>query len=517
MRLIDFFKQGAIKYPGRVCVTDGELTYTFAEIDAHCEDGAQALLRAGVLPGESIAIVSPNHPHVLTIQYLIQRAGTVWVPLNYRNTTDENVSHAVKLDCVWLFYHSSLSEQATELVKRSPMMKGAVCLDKADGNHPYILDWLSQPGEPVVIPDARMDDVVCILSSGGTTGASKGVVHDSHSFGVMTASFYATMHLDTPPVHLVVAPLTHAAGVLHWALLPLGTTTVIQNSTAAKDILKNIEKYRVSVLFLPPTLIYMLLSEADLKKYDYSSLRYFIYGAAPMSVEKLRLAVAAFGDVMMQIYGQTECLMTMTVLTREDHTEILSDPALSHRIASAGRAGPFSHVEIMDDDGQIITNGTPGEIVCKSGLLMVGYYKQPEETAASQLNGWHRSGDVGHKDPEGYIYLTDRKRELIITGGFNVFPSEVEQALMSHHMVQDCAVVGAPDEKWGERIVAAVEVRSGCTLDVEELIAFCKTRIGSVKSPKQIEIWDKLPRSTVGKVLRREVRSKYWAEKERQI
>ncbi|MEH2613014.1 class I adenylate-forming enzyme family protein [Bradyrhizobium sp. AZCC 1693] len=517
MLLIDFFKQGVVKYPDRVCVTDGELTYTFAEIDSHCEAGAQALLRAGVLPGESIGIVSPNHPHVLTSQYLIQRAGTVWVPLNYRNSTDENVRHAIKLDCVWLFYHSSLAEQAIELMKKSPMMKGAVCIDKADGDRPYILDWLSQPGKRVVLPDARMDDAVCILSSGGTTGASKGVVHNSHSFGAMTASFYATMHFDEPPVHLVVAPLTHAAGVLNWALLPLGTTTVIQKSTAPADILANIEKYKISVLFMPPTLIYMLLSDPNLRKYDYSTLRYFMYGAAPMSVEKLRLAADAFGHVMMQCYGQTECMMAMTVLTREDHAEILSDPALNHRITSVGRAGPFSHVEIMDDEGQIVTDGAPGEIVCRSGLLMVGYYKQPEETAATRLNGWHRSGDVGYKDRDGYFYLTDRKRELIITGGFNVYPSEVEQALMCHHMVQDCAVVGAPDEKWGERIVAAVEVRTGCILDVEELIAFCKSRIGSVKAPKQIEVWDRLPRSTVGKVLRREVRSKFWVESTRQI
>jgi acyl-CoA synthetase (AMP-forming)/AMP-acid ligase II len=515
--LIDFFKQGVEKHRDRVCVTDGELTYTYAEMDAHCEAGARALLRAGVLPGESIGVVSPNHPHVLTSQYLIQRAGTVWVPLNYRNAAEENVRHATKLDCVWLFYHSSLSDQASQLLERSPKMKGAVCIDKPDGDRPYILDWLSRRGEPVALPDRGMDDVVCILSSGGTTGASKGVVHDSRSWGVMTASYYATMHYEEPPVHLVVAPLTHAAGVFHWALLPLGATTVIQTSTEPAEILASLEKYRISVLFMPPTLIYMLLSDPSLKKYDYSALRYFVYGAAPMSVEKLRLATDAFGDVMMQCYGQTECLMAITVLTKEDHAEIRSNPALSHRIASAGRAGPFSRVEIMDDEGQIIADNRPGEIVCRSGLLMLEYYKQPEETSATRLNGWHRTGDVGYRDKDGYIYLTDRKRDMIITGGFNVFPSEVEQAILSHHLVQDCAVVGVPDEKWGERIIAVVEAKSGCSLDVDELIAFCKTRIGSVKAPKQIEIWDKLPRSTVGKVLRREVRSKYWGEGERQI
>ncbi|ODM82212.1 class I adenylate-forming enzyme family protein [Bradyrhizobium elkanii] len=517
MLLIDFFKQGVEKYRDRICVTDGELAYTYAEMDAHCEAGAQALLRSGVLPGESVGIVSPNHPHVVTSQYLIQRAGAVWVPLNYRNAADENVRHAMKMDCVWLFYHSSLSEQATQLLKRSPQMKGVVCIDKADGGRPYLLDWLSERGEPRPLPNRGMDDAVCILSSGGTTGASKGVVHNSHSFGVMTASFYATLRFDEPPVHLVVAPLTHAAGVLHWALLPLGATTVIQKSTDPAEILASLEKFKVSILFMPPTLIYMLLSDPSLKKHDYSSLRYFVYGAAPMSVEKLRLANEAFGDVMMQLYGQTECLMAITALTREDHADIRTNPALGHRIASAGRAGPFSHVEIMDDDGQIIADDRPGEIVCRTGLLMLGYYKQPEETLATRLNGWHRTGDVGYKDKDGYIYLTDRKRDMIISGGFNVFPSEVEQAVMSHHMVQDCAVVGVPDAKWGERIIAVVEVKSGCTVNAEELIAFCKARIGSVKAPKQVEIWDKLPRSTVGKVLRREVRSKFWQASARQI
>jgi acyl-CoA synthetase (AMP-forming)/AMP-acid ligase II len=358
---------------------------------------------------------------------------------------------------------------------------------------------------------------VALLSTSGTTGEPKGAIQDHQAFETMIASYYATLRFDEPPVNLIVAPLTHAAGAVHYSFLPLGCTNVLLHSADPGAILAAIEKYKVSLLFLPPTIIYMMLSHPDLQKFDYSSLRYFLYGAAPMSVDKLKEAVAAFGPVMTQNYGQTEALMMVTIMTPAEHTEILENPAVAHRIASAGRPGPFSRVAILDDQGNEVARRTPGEICYQGELIMRGYFRNQTATDEVSWGGWHHSGDIGYMDEDDFVYIVDRKRDMIISGGFNVFPGEVEQAALAHPSVQDCVIVGVPHEKWGEMVMAAVELKAGASFDTEEFITFCKGRLGSVKAPKQVEIWAELPRSTVGKTLRRVVRDKYWAGHARQI
>jgi acyl-CoA synthetase (AMP-forming)/AMP-acid ligase II len=354
-------------------------------------------------------------------------------------------------------------------------------------------------------------------TTSGTTGRPKGVMLTNENWEAMVAAYQIVMRHEEPPVHIVAAPLTHAAGYLAGTMLPVGGTNVIVPRPDPLLILQAIHRHRGTTLFLPPTVIYSMLAHPQLREYDCSSLRFFLYGGAPMSVQKLREAIEVFGPVMAQTYGQTEAPMTATLFTPRDHVEALQKPELNRRLWSAGREGPLIRTGIMDDEGKLLPAGERGEVVCRGSVVMKGYYKNPAATAEVTTNGWHRTGDIGVKDADGFVSIVDRKKDMIITGGFNVYPTEVEQVIWTDATVQDCAVIGIPDEKWGEAVTAVVEAKPGMKVDPAALIALCKERLGSVKAPKRVEVWDALPRSAVGKVLKREIRKKFWEGHERSI
>jgi acyl-CoA synthetase (AMP-forming)/AMP-acid ligase II len=262
--------------------------------------------------------------------------------------------------------------------------------------------------------------------------------------------------------------------------------------------------------------IYRLLDIPAIRQCDFSSLRYLLYGSAPMSVEKLKQAIDVFGPVLMGGYGQTEAPGTISFLRPEEHF-VDGKLAPDERLSSVGRPSPLVRVEIFGDDNLPLTQGETGEICVRGDLVMKGYYNEPDKTAETIVDGWLHTGDVGHLDAEGYLHITDRKKDMIISGGFNVYPSEVEQVIWAHPAVQDCAVIGVPDDQWGEAVKAVVELNAGQTVTAEELIALCKSKLGSVKTPKSIDFVAALPRSTAGKVLKKELRKTYWAGQERKI
>jgi acyl-CoA synthetase (AMP-forming)/AMP-acid ligase II len=313
------------------------------------------------------------------------------------------------------------------------------------------------------------------------------------------------------PVYLALAPLTHAAGVLCFPVLASGGEIVIMRTPDVHAFLRLIPTYRVTHTFLPPTLIYMVLAAEELDSTDLSSLQCFWYGAAPMSVSRLEEALNRIGPVMAQLFGQTEAPMMISTMPPSAHFDASGNIA-RERLSSAGRPSPLVTTAIMAADGTLLPRGERGEIVVRGSLVMKGYYCNPEATAAASQYGWHHTGDIGYLDDDNYLYIVDRAKDMIITGGFNVYSTEVEQALMAHATVQDCAVIGRPDEKWGERVVAVVQPHPGSNVDVAELIAFVKARIGSVKAPKEVLIWSDLPRSKVGKVLKPAIKSRLTEE-----
>jgi acyl-CoA synthetase (AMP-forming)/AMP-acid ligase II len=251
----------------------------------------------------------------------------------------------------------------------------------------------------------------------------------------------------------------------------------------------------------------MALTHESLDRTDLTSLQCFWYGAAPMSATRLEEALRRIGPVMAQLFGQTEAPMMISTMSPRDHFHPDGTVATA-RLASAGRPAPLVTVSIMDESGNLLPTKEVGEIVVRGSLVMRGYHHDPEATAVASAHGWHHTGDIGYLDDDNLLFIVDRAKDMVITGGFNVYSTEVEQAIMRHPAVQDCAVIGLPDEKWGERLTAVVQVRAGATLDPAEVKAFVKERIGSVKTPKQIEVWPDLPRSKVGKILKSDLKAK---------
>jgi acyl-CoA synthetase (AMP-forming)/AMP-acid ligase II len=323
---------------------------------------------------------------------------------------------------------------------------------------------------------------------------------------------------DRPPVNLAVAPVTHAAGMIVFAHFQFGGTTIFMDVPDIDRVLELVETRGVTTLFLPPTLIYMLLAHPRLGETDTSSLTYLISAAAPIAPEKLVEGVEKLGPVMCQAYGQTEGGFPITWISPEEVAEAAADPTLRGRLLSCGRPTRIcTALEAIADDGTILPAGETGEIVVRGPTTMTGYLNDPEATAAVHAHGWHHTGDIGYRDADGYVYITDRKRDMIVSGGFNIFPFEIESVLLAHPDVQDCAVIGVPDPKWGEAVKGCVQLKPGAGTTADELIADCKRALGSMKAPKSIDFVDELPRSPVGKVLKRELRAPYWAGRDRQV
>jgi len=511
MRLIDYFDRGADLYPERPCLHDGTRGWSYADVRATTHRVALGLLAAGLTAGDKVAVYSPNHAMAYAALLGIQRAGLVWAPVNARNALEENLFILDNTDVAFLFYHSSFEGYLARIRAACPKIRTFICLDR-----PEFEAWLA-PFDSVApdLPDAP-DDVAILISSGGTTGRPKGVQLTNRVIETMNSIFWACMPIEAPPVHLMVAPMTHAAGVCSFPMLPFGGTNIFMGTADPGAILAAIETHRVTHIYLPPTLIYILLAHPDVRKHDYSSLRNLIYAAAPMSVDKLVEAMEVFGPVLTQTYGQAEACMICTFFSPQDHVEALKGNN-RQRLASCGKVAPLMRLEVMDDEGCILPRGERGEIVLRGGLVMKGYYKNPQATAEASTFGWHHTGDIGMIDDDGFVYIVDRKKDMIISGGFNVFPGEVEQVLWSHPAVQDCAVIGVPDDKWGEAVKAVVELKPGATATADELIGLAKQKLGGVKAPKSVDFLAALPRGPVGKVLKKDLRAAYWAGRERKI
>jgi acyl-CoA synthetase (AMP-forming)/AMP-acid ligase II len=281
-------------------------------------------------------------------------------------------------------------------------------------------------------------------------------------------------------------------------------------------LLDMIEQHRVTELFLPPTVIYRLLETPGIEQRDLTSLRYIMYGAAPMSVGKLRQALQRFGPVMLQGYGQTEATGGIAALRPGDHF-VDGEIAGDERLSACGLPSPLYKLAIMDAQNRPMPLGETGEICVRGDNVMRGYYKQPDKTAETVIDGWLHTGDMGHLDADGFLHITDRKRDVIISGGFNVYPGEIEQVLWTHPAVLDCAVIGVPDEQWGEAVKAVVELKPGGQAGADELIALCRERLGGIKAPKSVDFVTQLPRSPVGKVLKKDLREPYWKNAGRRI
>jgi fatty-acyl-CoA synthase len=503
VRLVDYLDKGASLDPGAPCLTTDGISRSYAEIGELSRDIAAALAARGVRPGHRVAILSANDPVAFTCVFGISRAGAVWCPINPRNEAAENRELLELFGCTALLYAAAYEPLVAKIRDRLPALTTLVCLDESIE---WAFDWetflalrTSDVDEPA------LDDLAMIVGTGGTTGRPKGVELTGTNLETMTAITLMSYPFDGRPVYLALAPLTHAAGVLCFPVLAHGGEIVVMRAPDVGRFLELIQRHRVTHTFLPPTLIYMVLAHQDLDATDLSSLQCFWYGAAPMSATRLEEALHRIGPVMAQLFGQTEAPMMISTMAPRDHFHADGSVAIE-RLTSAGRPAPLVTVAIMGDDGALKERREIGEIVVRGSLVMRGYHNDPDATAAASAYGWHHTGDIGFLDADNFLFIVDRAKDMVITGGFNVYSTEVEQAIMQHPAVQDCAVVGLPDEKWGERVTAVLQLREGATVSPAEIVTFVKQRIGSVKTPKQVEIWPDLPRSKVGKILKKDVK-----------
>ena len=512
--LRDMINDNALRYRDKTAFKFEAASYTFGQVNRRINSLTNALADLGIGKGDRVGILAYNCPRYFEL-FGLAKAGRVCVPLNCR---------AVGRELSYLINHSELSALVLEsdfiavVDSVREELKGVrefICLDSAAQtmrSYEQLIEGYP-PDEPT--DDVEPDDPCALFYTSGTTGWPKGAIH-THSSLVAEASI-AHRGLSPDDTVLCVMPFFHVGGSAAHMIpaFAAGATMVVHRRFDEALVLETIEREKVSYVFLVPTMILRLLEHPDFDDYDLSSLRAVGYTGAPMPVDALRRGIARFGEVFFQELGQTETL-GMTVLRREEH-KLDGSPKILRRLESVGKPLREGELRIVDDDGKEVPRGEPGEIVARSDRIMQGYWRMPEETASTLRDGWLCTGDVGRMDEDGYIYLVDRKKDMIISGGENIYSREVEEVLYMHPAIFEAAVVGVPDEEWGESVKAVVVLREGVRASGEEIVDFCKEHLASYKKPRSVEFWSELPKTASGKIRKDVIREPHWVGHERRI
>ncbi|RYY28742.1 MAG: hypothetical protein EOP62_02490 [Sphingomonadales bacterium] len=519
MNPYDWFDKGLQKGGSApLLIAPGGLTLTYGDMEV-AATGLAATIHAEQGEGARVAVLSRNYPWAFVGILAAWRSAGAWVPLTYRNTVEENVDLLNELGVEWLLYHSDFDADVEVIRTRVGGLRRAICIDREgreDSLHALVEAAKNLP-LPTITDDR--DRIIAFGASGGSTGRPKSIEISSLAWETMAATASMIMPFSGRPKHLLVAPMAHAAGVLAALLLSQGASNILLDQFDPTEVLDAIEAHGITHLFLPPTALYGLLEEARVRNRDYSSLQYLIISAGPASPHKLKEAVDVLGPCLCQAYGQAEAPFFMTWLSPGDIVDAVNEPDKSPHLRSCGKETELVRLAVVDPAGtDFLPTGEVGEIAVRSNLCMTGYYNQPEATQALRdIRGWQRTGDVGYVDEDGYYYITDRKRDMIISGGYNIYCTEVEQAILAHPDVENAAVFGIPHDRWGEAVTAAVQLKPSRGLSEEELIAFCREELGSLRAPKTISFHEQLPRNAAGKVLKRDLRAPYWVGVDRQV
>jgi acyl-CoA synthetase (AMP-forming)/AMP-acid ligase II len=497
--VVDLIRIRADENPKKVALEMGAAELTFERLLERASAIAGGLHDWGVVPGSRVAILSRNHIDAVVATIAILDAGASWIPLNPRDSIANSARTLARLNCDALLFHSEFLTDLPAIEAEVPsLLSRLACLDGEAVGHPSIAGWRHPPS---VRPRARpeLDMVAAIFQTGGTTGDPKGVVF-THRTLMAIARGLADVIDGRELRYLAAGPLTHAPGRICLGILAMGGTAVILPNFDPRLVLEAVEAAKISFTNVTPTMLYMLLDEPSVRSRDYASLRQLAVGAAPLSIERLKQAIAVFGPVVAQGYGQTEAPLLIAHMPPEGYC---SDGVIAgdERLASCGRPTPSSEVRIFGSGP-----GEIGEIAVRGDFVMDGYLDSdvssfiPRDRAA-----FHMTGDLGSMSADGYLTIHGRAKDLIITGGFNVFPAEVERAIMEIDAVRECAVFGMPDAKWGESVWAAVELHQGMACAPEDVVSFARARLGTVKAPKHVVVTQELPRSSAGKVLKSEL------------
>lgn len=516
MNIARLLERSAAACPDHPAVIRGNDILTFAALEDRVARLASYLASRGLRPGDRIAIVQWNGPAVLVSLLAAFRGGFCAVPINARSTPYEVTQILEDAEVAAVVYGPEYLEHVAIVADGCVR----ICVGGEGGADGEINldDALNAAGRPAAAHPARSDDIAWLFYTSGTTGRMKGATLTHRNLLAMVAAYLADIRaLPSNAAVLHAAPLSHGSGL--YALPPLAraATQVLTSSRSydPEEVLRLVRERRITdIAFLAPTMVKWLLDANDAKPLP--TLEHVVYGGAPMYVDDLKRALAEFGPIFTQIYGQAEAPVTIARLTREDHIE--AQRSFPERLMSTGRPYTTVDVGIVDDKGNIVTVGE-GEIVVRGDVVMRGYWRNDEATTHVFTEGWLHTGDLGRMDEAGFVFLLDRNKDMIISGGANIYPREVEEVILEHPLVKQVAVVGAPDDEWGEHVVAVIAPVDGSdpTALRIEVVQLCRDRLAGYKQPRRFEWMEQLPTSAYGKILKRELRERMWAGRERRI
>jgi long-chain acyl-CoA synthetase len=514
----DIPRTAAIVYPDRIAVVFEGKRWTYREFNARINSFANALLALGCKKGQRLTVLADNCSKYLEAYFAAAKLGMSVTPLNTRLGDDEIVFIANDSEATRLIVGDGYEEKVRTLMPKLKNIKTWVSFDNPlDGflNYETLLANSSYEEPDLDIYDVQEDDLAILMYTGGTTGLPKGVML-SHRNCVLSGTQAAlAMNLNRDDATCYVLPIFHVSWWPILAIMAVCGKVCINRKPNLDMIFKLIQDEKCTHMNLVPTIYGWMADYPNIEKYDLSSLRILSYAGSPFPVEVLVRCIKKFGNIFGQGYGSTETAgAPVTMLSWDDHH--LQGPKTKY-LTSAGKAAPCSRVKIVDDNDRPVPTGEIGEVCVKGKHVMVGYWKNPKLTAEVLRGGWLHMGDMGYMDDDGYLYLTDRKADMIISGGENVYPKEVEDIIYQHPAVQECTVVSAPDAKWGEIVQAVVVLKPEQKATEQDIIEHCKRRLAGYKCPKAVAFWDEIPKTIVGKIEKKKIKEKFWEGRKRKI
>lgn len=488
--------------------------YTYGQFESRVNRLANALLGLNCRKNDRIAVLSDNSHKFLEIYFAAAKAGLVVVPINFRLAKKEVVQIVADSEPT-VFLVGDGYEAFVSAIRGEAVSVGAwIALDNRTAGFSCYEDLLKDSSDVDPFIPVDENDLAILMYTGGTTGLPKGVMLSHRNILASTLGSVIGCQFSERDITCMLLPLFHASFWPALCCLMVGGKVVIIRRPELGTILKAIQDEKCTHVNAVPTLYNWLLEFPKVDDFELSSVRLMTYAGSPMPKEVLKRCIRKFGNILAQGYGLTEAAPLISLLMPDEH--VLDGPR-SRLLSSAGREGMPVEVRVVDGNDKPLDPGGVGEIVARGPNIMLGYWKNEKLTRERLRGGWLHTGDMGTLDEEGYLYLVDRKADMIITGGENVYPNETENVLYQHPSVQECAVVSAPDERWGERVQAVVVLRPGATVTEQELIDFCKKELAGYKCPKKVVFLDNLPKSTIGKILRGEIKKDFWKKEGRTI
>lgn len=514
--LADVSRLHAQRIPLKLAMRYGGRSTCYTELDRYASQIANGLTAEGLNPQSRVALIDTNSDRLFEVLFGCAKANAVFCPVNWRLANEEMAYVVNDCEAEILFVGEKFQPIVEAIEEQLLQVKKIIILSGQHSRWDTFESWRnSQLGhDPFINNDAEA--IAVQIYTSGTTGNPKGVLLSHRALVAINTDDRDDIAWNVwgdDDISLLAMPCFHIGG-LRWGLMGLipGCLNIILTEFDPAQVLSTIEAHRISKLFLVPAALQFVMQLPACKATDFSSLKHIIYGASPIPSALLRKAIAVFQCGFVQLYGLTETTAQTTYLPLGDH-----DSEGNERMNSAGRPLPYIEIQIRDGDGRQLPAREVGEICIKSPSNMSGYWKRPVETADTLVNGWIKTGDAGFLDEDGYVFIRDRIKDIIISGGENIYPAEIENTLRGHPAIAEAAVIGVPDSAWGEAVKAVVVPKPGFTISAEDIIAFAKARIASYKVPKSVDFVTSLPRNAAGKLLKKEIRAPYWKSTERSV